>query len=148
MKNTIPVVLAASLFCFASCSKTNDTTAAENNKTQNTALPVNSPTVNTTTPVMTQPTPAGQPAQASQPVVAAGLNPAHGQPGHRCDIQVGAPLNSPPQTTATPGAAPAGLPPAPVLPSAPPISTAKGLNPPHGQPGHDCSIAVGAPLKK
>ena len=26
----------------------------------------------------------------------AGLNPAHGQPGHRCDIAVGAPLNSKP----------------------------------------------------
>jgi hypothetical protein len=25
-------------------------------------------------------------------------------------------------------------------------SSAK-LNPPHGQPGHDCAIAVGAPLK-
>jgi hypothetical protein len=25
--------------------------------------------------------------------------------------------------------------------------TQAGLNPPHGQPGHDCSIAVGAPLK-
>lgn len=25
-----------------------------------------------------------------------GLNPAHGQPGHRCDIAVGAPLNSAP----------------------------------------------------
>ena len=24
--------------------------------------------------------------------VAAGMNPAHGQPGHRCDIPVGAPL--------------------------------------------------------
>jgi len=24
------------------------------------------------------------------------LNPAHGQPGHRCDIAVGAPLNSAP----------------------------------------------------
>jgi hypothetical protein len=26
-------------------------------------------------------------------------NPAHGQPSHRCDIPVGAPLNSPPATT-------------------------------------------------
>ena len=45
-----------------------------------------------------------QPAQPSaqavnaqaQPAVAAGMNPAHGQPGHRCDIAVGAPLNSAP----------------------------------------------------
>jgi hypothetical protein len=27
---------------------------------------------------------------------AAGINPAHGQPGHRCDIPVGQPLNSKP----------------------------------------------------
>ena len=27
------------------------------------------------------------------------LNPAHGQPGHRCDITVGAPLNAPAATT-------------------------------------------------
>ena len=27
--------------------------------------------------------------------VAEGMNPPHGQPGHRCDIPVGAPLNSP-----------------------------------------------------
>ena len=26
--------------------------------------------------------------------------------------------------------------------------TAAGMNPPHGQPGHDCAIPVGAPLKK
>ena len=28
-----------------------------------------------------------------------------------------------------------------------PVKTAPGMNPPHGQPGHDCSIAVGSPLK-
>jgi hypothetical protein len=57
------------------------------------------------------------------------LNPAHGQPGHRCDIAVGAPLNSAPATTS--------------------VNTAAGtqkLNPAHGQPGHRCDIAVGAPL--
>ena len=27
-------------------------------------------------------------------------------------------------------------------------STGAALNPAHGQPGHDCSIAVGKPLKK
>ena len=32
----------------------------------------------------------------STPTVAAGMNPQHGQPGHRCDIPVGAPLNSKP----------------------------------------------------
>lgn len=42
-----------------------------------------------------QPTPV-----TNTPSVAtgAGLNPEHGKPGHRCDIAVGAPLNSPPAT--------------------------------------------------
>lgn len=72
------------------------------------------------------------------------LNPQHGQPGHRCDIAVGAPLNSPqnpassavvipPTTTATVTAAK--------------TNTAEvKLNPKHGEPGHRCDLAVGAPL--
>lgn len=32
----------------------------------------------------------------------------------------------------------------PATPAA--VTTAPGMNPPHGQPGHNCSIAVGAPL--
>lgn len=54
----------------------------------------------TTVPGNTQPqiVPQGQvpPATAAPQPVAAGMNPAHGQPGHRCDIAVGAPLNSKP----------------------------------------------------
>ncbi|MBT0607867.1 hypothetical protein KIV10_06715 [Aequorivita echinoideorum] len=63
-----------------------------------------------------------------------GLNPPHGQPGHRCDIAVGAPLNggnaqqAQSQTPATN------------------TTTNSNVNPPHGQPGHRCDIAVGAPL--
>lgn len=30
----------------------------------------------------------------------------------------------------------------------PQVATPPGMNPPHGAPGHDCAIAVGAPLKK
>lgn len=79
---------------------------------------------------------------------APGMNPAHGQPGHRCDIAVGAPLNSAPSTPAAKPAAPA-LQPQPSTVSAqpaPPQPTAPGMNPAHGQPGHRCDIAVGAPL--
>lgn len=89
-----------------------------------------------------------QPAQPSaqavnaqaQPAVAAGMNPAHGQPGHRCDIPVGAPLNSPPgkQAATTQTITPA--------PTTAKTKTAPGMNPPHGDPGHRCDIAVGAPL--
>jgi len=68
------------------------------------------------------------------------MNPPHGQPNHRCDIPVGAPLDSPP-----------GKPPLPATvsqqpPQAPATATAPGMNPPHGQPNHRCDIPVGAPL--
>ena len=81
---------------------------------------------------------------------APGMNPPHGQPNHRCDIPVGAPLNSKKaepttvkttdiQTTTTaPIAAPQN--------NAGSTSVAAGMNPEHGQPGHRCDIPVGAPL--
>jgi hypothetical protein len=87
-----------------------------------------------------------------------GMNPPHGQPNHRCDIAVGAPLNSPAsktkpstnsiqptftttktQTTSTPAI---------LSPNAATTVTEPGMNPPHGQTGHDCAVAVGAPLPK
>ena len=68
----------------------------------------------------------------------AGMNPPHGQPGHRCDIAVGAPLNSQP-------ASPQKVTKSQTLTPAVP-ATAAGMNPPHGQPGHRCDIAVGTPL--
>lgn len=72
------------------------------------------------------------------------LNPAHGEPGHRCDIEVGAPLDGPATIPAmsAPAASPVMSAPA-VLPGA--VGSGR-LNPPHGQPGHDCAVAVGAPL--
>lgn len=94
-----------------------------------------------------------QNSTVSSPVtVAKGMNPAHGQPNHRCDIAVGAPLNSPvvpaknnpavqqqnttvPKTISTQN-------PAVTTP------TPEGMNPPHGQEKHRCDIAVGAPLPK
>lgn len=84
-----------------------------------------------------------QQAQALQKV-APGMNPPHGQPGHRCDIAVGAPLNSPPGKAA-PNAGKATVSPA-IVQTQPAVKTAPGMNPPHGQPGHRCDIAVGAPL--
>ncbi len=86
---------------------------------------------------------------ASKAVVA--LNPQHGQPGHRCDIAVGAPLNSPATTNIQPNVSTT----ASTTSSAntntqkvPPQSNTSGtaLNPKHGEPGHRCDIAVGAPL--
>ncbi len=64
------------------------------------------------------------------------LNPAHGQPGHRCDIAVGAPLNSAPATSSDNTQS-----------GVPWINSGDiKLNPAHGQPGHRCDIKVGDPL--
>lgn len=90
-------------------------------------------------------------------VTAKGMNPPHGQPNHRCDIAVGAPLNSPPgkQPQMTQPVPPQGS--ATIQPATPnsttqsvssPVVTAAGMNPPHGQDGHRCDVAVGAPLPK
>jgi hypothetical protein len=110
------------------------------------------PATNTSAPAPSQlqPMPANGSANAPNAANTA-LNPAHGQPGHRCDISVGAPLNSAP----APAAAPANqaMPQNTVPAAAPTLNTtpangvsASGLNPAHGQPGHRCDIAVGAPL--
>lgn len=85
-------------------------------------------------------------ATPSLPPSTAGLNPAHGQPGHRCDIEVGAPLNSKPvQNNTTPTITTTTNPSSVTLPPTT-TQTAPGMNPQHGQPGHRCDIAVGAPL--
>lgn len=97
------------------------------------------------------------------------LNPPHGEPGHRCEIEVGKPLPADGKSapaTVTPAPATVSAPtistPATPAPSAKPVTistgpgaapgtssvTAPGMNPPHGEPGHDCAIPVGAPLKK
>jgi hypothetical protein len=91
---------------------------------------------------------------------APGMNPPHGQPGHRCEIAVGAPLNSKPVQKTKPQTI------TPVVNTKTveqPVmnvnsksssativgsSTPPGMNPPHGQEGHRCDIAVGAPLPK
>ena len=97
-------------------------------------------------------------------VTAPGMNPPHGQPGHRCDIPVGQPLNSAPaqpqqgtQNVAVnaqqgqtiqidPNALQAGKFQVDNNGKAKNIKTAKGMNPPHGEPGHRCDIPVGQPL--
>ena len=120
--------------------------------------------INSTAPVTINPTMGNQPgvntqtipaSQAANIATGAGLNPAHGAPGHRCEIAVGAPLNSAPtgaagakpqiQTMSSPAAAPVTMP-VPASTGASVNGTAK-LNPAHGQPGHDCAVQVGAPLK-
>lgn len=91
-------------------------------------------------------------ALATPAPVAKGMNPVHGQPGHRCDIAVGAPLNSPVATAkSTPTIQQQNQPvtatPATSVPTVT-MPTPEGMNPPHGQTNHRCDIAVGAPLPK
>ena len=92
------------------------------------------------------------PATATAAASGQAVNPPHGEPGHDCGLAVGAPMNG----AAKPSAA---APKAEVKVESPqninppavqvaPAATAPGMNPPHGEPGHDCAVAVGAPLNK
>ncbi|WP_304343674.1 hypothetical protein [Chryseobacterium koreense] len=88
------------------------------------------------------------------------LNPPHGEPFHRCEIPVGAPIDSQPAPTPAPQMMPTQsaasnnfntnpIPstPQPVAaPSAQNLGPKPALNPPHGEPHHRCDLQVGAPL--
>ena len=157
--------------CFiAACNNSKET---ENNQSTSVDSTLQNSNTNASGTVLPSSSVSGS-AESSTPVVskpeqsapaapiATGINPAHGEPGHRCDISVGAPLDSPPATANSPSAItpspvttspPAAITPAasssnPVTPQAEPVVTAPGMNPPHGQPGHDCAIPAGSPLKK
>jgi len=103
-----------------------------------------------TTPVplktVTQPTQQTTTTAPSNNTNTGALNPKHGEPGHRCDIAEGAPLNTAPTTIST--TIPTGnTVPVVSTPTTQPANKNVKLNPEHGQPGHDCSIPVGQPLK-
>ncbi len=129
--NTVPVTIPAGTAPVIPGTQTAPVTLTPQQNTMQVTQP--STIANTTAPATTAP----------------GMNPPHGQPGHRCDINVGAPLNSKPapvnvqQQPATVAAQPN-----PVSVTQVPNTqkTAPGMNPPHGEPGHRCDIAVGAPL--
>ena len=71
------------------------------------------------------------------------VNPAHGLPGHRCELPVGAPLTA--SAGSTPNPTPTSqLPSTSVSPIR--LDQSPTVNPPHGEPGHDCSVPVGAKL--
>ncbi len=83
------------------------------------------------------------------------FNPEHGQPFHRCEIAVGAPLNSGPLQNAAPQVVPQqnainnNFNTKPISPPLPPVQATgvkPALNPAHGQPHHRCDLQVGAPL--
>ncbi|WP_224483016.1 hypothetical protein [Robertkochia aurantiaca] len=73
---------------------------------------------------------ANKPDDPIQAAPVSGVNPPHGQPGHRCDLPVGASLDQPvnPQLDGSI------------------LNATTRVNPPHGQPGHRCDLPVGAAL--
>lgn len=84
------------------------------------------------------------------------LNPEHGQPYHRCEIPVGAPMDSAPPADngskmMTPVSAGPGFNTNPIAPAQEAtggqiLGAKPANNPPHGEPHHRCDIQVGAPL--
>lgn len=153
-KTILSLVFVASIFLTSCKKELEPQDSSETPLTEATATPANpvqvaQPQVQATT----APAPV-QPVQQAAPVAktAPGMNPPHGQPNHRCDIAVGAPLNSPKgqMPTTKPAQKPAAtlekVTPQSIQPKPAVTQTAPGMNPPHGQPGHKCEIAVGAPL--
>lgn len=171
--------LLSAAFLLVSCKKEEEAVTTSGDKPKEIIMPRVQTIPNQTAPMqpVTQnvtPMQSAQPVTTGQPVTLnpapvttkPGMNPPHGQPGHRCDIAVGAPLNSPAKpavkagsgttqqinpatitttTTTQPSGAPAIL---STESGSGTTTTAPGMNPPHGQDGHRCDIAVGAPLPK
>ena len=162
------VMLVVSTSAILSCGHGNNTAELETSSS-NIAVPIQSPVTWNKSEALTV---GDRNKSAITPVTnasAIGLNPAHGQPGHRCDIAVGQPLISKPatqssrifntvtaataQNTTVPTTIPAPIfnrnvrtvtnPATVFLANMPP---ADGLNPKHGLPGHRCDIPVGQPL--
>lgn len=137
------------LITFASCTgqqeETTDTATPAATGAQATA-PAGSPEPTTTV----SPAPVEVQAPAAGTGAVSDPNPPHGQPGHRCEIPVGASLSGTPPSSGPAGQMPATqpitMPQMSAQPTAGASSTPPGMNPPHGQPGHDCAVPVGSPL--
>jgi len=88
-KSILLFLLGSSLF-FTSCKKTEEAPASTEQKTETTTT--ETPAANDVSNVTTTPAPAA--TQTATPTgQAPKLNPPHGQPFHRCEIAVGAPLD-------------------------------------------------------
>jgi hypothetical protein len=175
MKSFLIIISVFTFFTLISCSP------AKKDSGQAQQAPVLPPTQEQSAPASTEPvqpveaetTAKSSPDQNNAEVM---LNPPHGEPFHRCEIPVGAPLNSAPASTTqqsvtnnpdqstalqTSGSAQniTNNPFAPTVENAmrmnsseprsstaPATGTKPRLNPPHGQPWHRCDVAVGSPL--
>lgn len=156
MKNIFFGIICTSL-AIVSCKKDEKPTLLkdENGNIQPAALVNNSPQ-----PSLLQQSGIQTQNTSSSVSTPSGINPPHGQPGHKCEIPVGQPLNSTAGVPAgqnitvnsnqsqaiqiDPNAMNAGN--SALNSSAKQVQTAPGMNPPHGEPGHRCDIQVGQPL--
>lgn len=149
------IFYTAFVFCFAALSSCEEEKASDPGTiaTKPTSLPALTPSA---TPAQNDFAPVGNIVSTT---ATAKLNPAHGQPGHRCDISVGAPLPVVPAQNvkvATPNPAlinsPVQAAPAIKTTASTPVAAVPaitpGINPAHGQPGHRCDVAVGATIPK
>lgn len=169
MRYSFYAAVLFSTLLFVSCGSKDE--EADESTINTTTLPATTSATDTTKKTVMPPAPATTIAApvlnnttATAPVITTGLNPEHGKPGHRCDIAVGAPLNSAPASVTQPTVTPSVNIPATGSKAAPVVNTpvitptttttttttapvtGPGLNPEHGKPGHRCDIAVGAPL--
>ncbi len=165
---TVLLILIGSAIFFHSCKNTEGETV---------------PSATNAPSIFTQPLPAATKTESEKPAASTNaptgqppkLNPPHGQPFHRCEIPVGAPLDGSPAPAAAQTTAPrsffktvqpdqsANTPQQTALQTPPPAAKQKPnstqqtstastsvpkpkLNPPHGQPHHRCDIKVGDPL--
>lgn len=98
-KRNIVLFTFFAFFTIMSCSP------AKQDSKQTQQAPVLPPTVEQPAPTNIEPNQPAEAETAAQPSAEQNnaeviLNPPHGEPNHRCDIPVGAPLNSAPANTA------------------------------------------------
>lgn len=139
-------ILIASVTLLYSCDKAKTNVAK-------TEVPKSDSAVNITAETVAAPAEVASVTNASTSGKPA-LNPEHGQPYHRCEIAVGAPIDSAPTQQSAPAPQPNAsvLSPyttSPATPSPAPVQALgpkPAVNPAHGEPHHRCDLAVGAPL--
>ena len=156
----IPLLIASAAL-FYSCDKKQSAVQETTDKTiqQSDSVKANSTTATSATESsQIVPQTDATAVAANTPDRKPSLNPEHGQPFHRCDISVGAPIDSAPQSAAPqvlpvqPNSAP-GFNTSPIAPSVSSSATPMeisgpkpAMNPAHGEPYHRCDLQVGAPL--
>ena len=142
-KNKTPIDLMRNVFLLITCTAALLTACSEGNESEIGTAPSRAITPES----IAKPNPSAiNPATAGGPR----LNPPHGEPGHICEVAVGAPLDGSTTNAGTSiqmNTSPTATPGSPVQIGAPTSAPGSGrINPPHGEPGHDCAVPVGEPL--